>query len=140
MIRIFAVFFIGAVCRQVSAFLPSRTSLDVAYQRRGLFDISIGSDMGSESEESIFKEKSTLTTRTAFMQDAIKASFAMSIASFAMNYPLPAFASGGATAGGAYLLSGDQCFAIRSSLHLDVYQYFMLCALCYLQLNRGIIR
>ena len=109
----FSLLVIGAFCCQVDAFLPPPTNLNVA-SRHGLFEIAIGSDGCKESDESAINEKSNVATRTAFMQGVIQASLGACITSCVMSNPLPVFASGGSTAGGAYLLSGEQrSFAIR---------------------------
>lgn len=89
---------IGALIHQATAFLSS-PSVGLAFQTRGLSRISA---FGSGYDKSASAE----STRKSFIEDVIQASLGLSVASVAVTTPQIASASGGATAGGAYLLSG----------------------------------
>mmetsp|Transcript_31621 Transcript_31621/g.66507 ORF Transcript_31621/g.66507 Transcript_31621/m.66507 type:complete len:217 (+) Transcript_31621:143-793(+) len=107
--------FLGTCCHQSAAFLPpssiaGRTSVTCNHAVQTSQDI-VGSDGGSAP-----------TSRRFFMEDVLKGSIGMSLAYISSS---PAHASGGATAGGAYLLSAKQRYnkrviaGVKSFLTLD---------------------
>ncbi|KAL3775253.1 hypothetical protein HJC23_004107 [Cyclotella cryptica] len=106
---------IGAVCNQVSAFI---SLVDV-----GVASYSYCFRQYYRTPETL--RSPTVTTRKFFVGEAVRVSFGISIATSATTTPTPAFASGGATAGGAYLLSAKQRYnkrvlsGVNSFLGLD---------------------
>lgn len=84
---------VGAFCQPAASFQPSSstsgrfTSIQARVSHHEADSHGIGS----------------ATTRRSFAEDLVKGSIGFSLVNLAS---LPAYASGGATAGGAYLLSG----------------------------------
>ena len=94
---------IGVLLHQAVAFIPSDAAGNPV-RTPGSFDQVLGSCYGCGDIESPVDAKPAVTTRKSFVEDTLRACVGLSIVS---TMPLPVYASGGATAGGAYLLSGE---------------------------------
>jgi hypothetical protein len=90
---------VGSLIHRAAAFLASLSNAVVS-RKDGKIEDCLGSQSGSGHDESAGKPT---VTRTSFMEEALGASVGISLV---LLNPPPVFASGGATAGGAYLLSG----------------------------------
>lgn len=100
-----------ALLHQTTAFLASPYA-GVLSVKHGVAGKALGSHRGSGRDE-----PTGVSTRKSFIEDAFKASVELSIASSVMVTPQSAVASGGATAGGAYLLSGMCCSIVFMRSH-----------------------
>ena len=93
---------ITALIHHATAFTSSSS---LASRRHELFQQAFESN-GMAASESDVEARSLVSTRNSFVTEVLRAAAGISIASSVAMEPLPVYASGGATAGGAYLLSG----------------------------------
>ncbi|KAL3760843.1 hypothetical protein ACHAWU_007909 [Discostella pseudostelligera] len=103
----------GAFCQPAASFQPSSST-------SGRFTSIQAARVSHHEADS--NGIGSATTRRSFAEDLVKGSIGFSLANLAS---LPAYASGGATAGGAYLLSAKQRYnkrvlaGVKSFLTLD---------------------
>ncbi|KAL9181621.1 hypothetical protein ACHAXT_010426 [Thalassiosira profunda] len=112
------VLLLGAACRPIAAFLPSPSAASV------LDRVVVGRLRAERADDDAGGDGiASLPTRRCFAEELLKGSIA--IASLVPLASSPAYASGGATAGGAYLLSAKQRYnkrvtaGIKAFLTLD---------------------
>lgn len=94
---------ITALIHHAAAFTSASSSL--VSRRHELFQHAFESN-GMSASESDVEARSLVSTRNSFVTEVLRAAAGISIASSVAMDPSPVYASGGATAGGAYLLSG----------------------------------
>lgn len=102
--------------------------ISVAYHQASAFISSV--DVGVASQRHCFHQychtpeilgSPAVTTRKLFVGEAARVSFGLWVATSVTATPTPAFASGGATAGGAYLLSGEVYYQVCRSAFQPAY-------------------